>query len=107
MLYSIPDLKRAFPRASGSGGRERTFGTPKASKSVAWRCILSTLRSASFNAEQPEVQDGLAISAVTQSENPPWLSYRYISDPEYQDEIKRRAVERYTGSAAFSVDVLF
>jgi hypothetical protein len=27
--------------------------------------------------------------------NPPWLSYRYISDPEYQDEIKRRAVERY------------
>jgi methylase of polypeptide subunit release factors len=27
--------------------------------------------------------------------NPPWLSYRYISDPEYQDEIKRRAVDRY------------
>lgn len=27
--------------------------------------------------------------------NPPWLSYRYISDPEYQDEIKRRAVGRY------------
>ncbi|MGA7630227.1 MAG: N-6 DNA methylase, partial [Terriglobales bacterium] len=27
--------------------------------------------------------------------NPPWLSYRYISDPEYQNEIKRRAVERY------------
>lgn len=27
--------------------------------------------------------------------NPPWLSYRYIKDPEYQDEIKRRAVEDY------------
>jgi hypothetical protein len=27
--------------------------------------------------------------------NPPWLSYRYISDPDYQEEVKRRAVERY------------
>ena len=27
--------------------------------------------------------------------NPPWLSYRYIADPEYQEEIKRRAVEQY------------
>jgi hypothetical protein len=27
--------------------------------------------------------------------NPPWLSYRFISDPEYQDEIKRRAVGKY------------
>lgn len=27
--------------------------------------------------------------------NPPWLSYRFISDPEYQDEIKKRAVELY------------
>jgi hypothetical protein len=27
--------------------------------------------------------------------NPPWLSYRFISDPEYQDEIKRRAIDRY------------
>lgn len=27
--------------------------------------------------------------------NPPWLSYRYISDPEYQKEIKKRAVEQY------------
>jgi hypothetical protein len=27
--------------------------------------------------------------------NPPWLSYRYISDPEYQREVKSRAVERY------------
>jgi hypothetical protein len=27
--------------------------------------------------------------------NPPWLSYRYISDPEYQAEVKRRAVEEY------------
>lgn len=27
--------------------------------------------------------------------NPPWLSYRYISDPDYQEEIKRRAVEKY------------
>jgi hypothetical protein len=27
--------------------------------------------------------------------NPPWLSYRFISDPEYQDEIKKRAVEWY------------
>lgn len=27
--------------------------------------------------------------------NPPWLSYRYISDPEYQDEIKKRAVDKY------------
>ena len=27
--------------------------------------------------------------------NPPWLSYRYISDPDYQDEIKRRAVTKY------------
>lgn len=27
--------------------------------------------------------------------NPPWLSYRYISDPDYQAEIKRRAVEQY------------
>jgi type I restriction-modification system DNA methylase subunit len=27
--------------------------------------------------------------------NPPWLSYRYISDPEYQDEIKKRAVGKY------------
>jgi type I restriction-modification system DNA methylase subunit len=27
--------------------------------------------------------------------NPPWLSYRYISDPEYQAEIKHRAVDEY------------
>jgi type I restriction-modification system DNA methylase subunit len=27
--------------------------------------------------------------------NPPWLSYRYIADPEYQKEIKNRAVEQY------------
>ncbi|MGH9667615.1 MAG: Eco57I restriction-modification methylase domain-containing protein, partial [Bryobacteraceae bacterium] len=27
--------------------------------------------------------------------NPPWLSYRYIADPDYQDEIKRRAVDEY------------
>jgi type I restriction-modification system DNA methylase subunit len=27
--------------------------------------------------------------------NPPWLSYRYISDPEYQEEIKQRAVVKY------------
>lgn len=27
--------------------------------------------------------------------NPPWLSYRYISDLEYQAEVKKRAVEDY------------
>jgi SAM-dependent methyltransferase len=27
--------------------------------------------------------------------NPPWLSYRYIADPAYQEEVKERAVERY------------
>ena len=27
--------------------------------------------------------------------NPPWLSYRYLADPEYQAEIKKRAVEDY------------
>jgi len=27
--------------------------------------------------------------------NPPWLSYRYIADPEYQAEIKKRAVDDY------------
>jgi len=27
--------------------------------------------------------------------NPPWLSYRFISDPEYQEEIKKRAVTTY------------
>jgi type I restriction-modification system DNA methylase subunit len=27
--------------------------------------------------------------------NPPWLSYRFISDPDYQDEVKRRALGRY------------
>ncbi|HEV2202429.1 MAG TPA: N-6 DNA methylase [Bryobacteraceae bacterium] len=27
--------------------------------------------------------------------NPPWLSYRYIADPDYQAEIKKRAVEEY------------
>ena len=27
--------------------------------------------------------------------NPPWLSYRYIADPEYQAEVKRRAVDDY------------
>ena len=27
--------------------------------------------------------------------NPPWLSYRYISDPDYQEEVKRRAVNKY------------
>jgi type I restriction-modification system DNA methylase subunit len=27
--------------------------------------------------------------------NPPWLSYRYISDPSYQAEVKKRAVEDY------------
>ena len=27
--------------------------------------------------------------------NPPWLSYRFISDPEYQNEVKSRAVHRY------------
>jgi N-6 DNA Methylase len=27
--------------------------------------------------------------------NPPWLSYRYIADPDYQQEIKRRAVQQY------------
>jgi len=27
--------------------------------------------------------------------NPPWLSYRFVSDPEYQNEIKERAVKHY------------
>ena len=27
--------------------------------------------------------------------NPPWLSYRYISDPFYQQEVKKRAIEEY------------
>jgi len=27
--------------------------------------------------------------------NPPWLSYRYIADPEYQAEIKKRAIDDY------------
>jgi hypothetical protein len=27
--------------------------------------------------------------------NPPWLSYRYISDPDYQKQVKQRAVEDY------------
>ena len=27
--------------------------------------------------------------------NPPWLSYRFISDPEYQEEVKYRAVTVY------------
>ena len=27
--------------------------------------------------------------------NPPWLSYRYISDPDYQREVTQRAVEEY------------
>jgi hypothetical protein len=27
--------------------------------------------------------------------NPPWLSYRYIADSDYQTEVKERAVERY------------
>jgi SAM-dependent methyltransferase len=27
--------------------------------------------------------------------NPPWLSYRFISDPDYQKEVKTRAVEWY------------
>lgn len=27
--------------------------------------------------------------------NPPWVAYRFISDPEYQKEVKARAVERY------------
>jgi len=27
--------------------------------------------------------------------NPPWLSYRYITDPEYQDEVKKRALVQY------------
>jgi len=27
--------------------------------------------------------------------NPPWVAYRYVTDPEYQKEIKRRAVEEY------------
>lgn len=27
--------------------------------------------------------------------NPPWLSYRYIADPDYQKEIKKRAVRDY------------
>jgi hypothetical protein len=27
--------------------------------------------------------------------NPPWLSYRFIADPAYQAEVKRRAVDQY------------
>jgi hypothetical protein len=27
--------------------------------------------------------------------NPPWLSYRYIADPDYQAEVKKRAVQEY------------
>ena len=27
--------------------------------------------------------------------NPPWVAYRYVTDPEYQKEIKLRAVETY------------
>ncbi|MBI5709758.1 MAG: SAM-dependent DNA methyltransferase [Candidatus Eisenbacteria bacterium] len=27
--------------------------------------------------------------------NPPWLSYRYIADPDYQAEVKRRALVEY------------
>ena len=27
--------------------------------------------------------------------NPPWVAYRYVTDPKYQKEIKKRAVETY------------
>ena len=27
--------------------------------------------------------------------NPPWLSYRYINDPDYQEQVKRRATQEY------------
>ena len=27
--------------------------------------------------------------------NPPWLSYRFIKDPEYQQEVRRRILEEY------------
>jgi hypothetical protein len=27
--------------------------------------------------------------------NPPWLSYRFIADPDYQREVKSRAIDRY------------
>lgn len=27
--------------------------------------------------------------------NPPWLSYRYIADPDYQKEVKKRALQDY------------
>lgn len=28
--------------------------------------------------------------------NPPWLSYRYISDPDYQKEVKKRAIDEHS-----------
>jgi hypothetical protein len=33
--------------------------------------------------------------------NPPWLSYRYIADPDYQAEIKKRAIDDYAIASRF------
>ncbi len=54
-------------------------------KNSIWSFIIRNSYRPAMSRQQFEIIIG----------NPPWLSYRYIADPEYQKEIKQRAVEQY------------
>lgn len=65
---------------------EKLAGLISDRRNSIWSFIIrNSYRPAMFRHEQFDVIIG----------NPPWLSYRYIADPEYQQEIKRRAVDDY------------
>jgi SAM-dependent methyltransferase len=65
---------------------EKLSGLVRAKENSIWAFIVR-------NSYRPAMLSGHFDFIVG---NPPWLSYRYIADPEYQKEVKERAVTRYS-----------
>lgn len=89
-------LSREVPALSSLVGHEQVFaalwrfteeltGLVRTKKNSIWAFIVR-------NGYRPAMLRGRFDVIVG---NPPWLSYRYIADPDYQAEVKHRAVEEY------------
>ncbi|HEX5425408.1 MAG TPA: N-6 DNA methylase, partial [Candidatus Acidoferrales bacterium] len=87
--HSVPDLTRMLERSAILDALwDFTQGLAdliRERKNSIWSFIIR-------NSYRPAMFRGQFDFIVG---NPPWLSYRYIADPEYQREIKRRAVDQY------------
>lgn len=89
-------LSKEVPALAELKGREHVFaalwrftdelaGLIRTKKNSIWAFIVR-------NGYRPAMLRGRFDVIVG---NPPWLSYRFISDPDYQAEVKERAVEQY------------